>query len=188
MVDTPDTACVTPAGSISCGTVRTIIEPYFAAVQEVFVRFEEKHWGDSLCKSTKLRCSDEAHDAPRHFAGCYDDASMIVVAPLAVDLPEETLLGILAHEFGHALDFARPAELTLDADMEDVRVRRLPSSLKKARVLSNRYRQWEARNDDTVERAADAIARLVTGQHIGYTGACMLQTLRSGPERPEGLR
>lgn len=187
-MDIPDTACVEPAGSLSCGTVRAIIEPYFAAVQEVFVRFETRHWGDSLCRRTALRCSEEAHDAPRHFAGCYDDGSMIVVAPLAVDLPEETLLGILAHEFGHALDFARPAELALDADMEVVRVRRLPSSSKKARVLSNRYRQWAARDDDTVERAADAVARFVTGQHIGYTGACMLQTLRSGQERPQGLR
>lgn len=180
--------CVVAEGSLSCEDVRTIIEPYFRVVQAEFVAFECDRWGDSRVAKTRLKCSEEAHDTPRHFAGCLDDGSMIVVAPNAVDLPERTLLGILAHEFGHALDFCRPAELAVDPLAFEARVRRLPTSPKKERVLANRYRQWSARDDDAVERHADAIAELVTGASIGYAGPCSLQTLGQHAKRPLGLR
>lgn len=180
--------CVVTEGSLSCEDVRTIIEPYFRVVQAVFAAFEGEHWGESRVAKTRLKCSEDAHDTPRHFAGCLDDGSMIVVAPHAVDLPETTLLGILAHEFGHALDFCRPAELSVDPLAFEARVRRLPTSAKKERVLSNRYRQWKSRDDDAVERHADAIAELVTGASVGYSGPCSLQTLGEPTARPWGLR
>lgn len=157
-----------------------VVRPYFEAVREVYLAY-----GLSALKRTELRVDPKMHDTPRHFAACRDDARLILVAPEIADLPVSTLLGILAHEFGHAADFAYAGEWALRhrkvvrRDLEEA------GDEQRRRWLGG----WEARDDDAVELTADAIAELVTGERIGYQGPCLLQTLGGpGPRRPRGLR
>jgi hypothetical protein len=126
----------------------------------------------------------------RNFAATSEDAGVVVVAPEIVELPPETVVAIIAHEFGHVLDFAYPADYAL-AGEELLRWRgNIPSQdprAEQARVA--RIRQWERRDSDTVERTADQIASHVVGEPIVYSGPCLLQTFnRRGVRRPGGLR
>lgn len=152
---------------------RLILEPYYESLQEKFSAA-----GLERVEDTKLLCSEELHDTSRHFAGCTTDGSRIYVAPQLVELPESTVLGILAHELGHAADFLYPAEFLLRGD----------------RVVlvepdKHRKKGWRQRDDDTVELVADAVAEGVLGTQIGYRGPCKLQSLGvGGGRRPKGLR
>lgn len=159
-----------------------ILEPYFLAVRAHFI---------GSCPSVKkvsLDVTREMHDTARHFAGW--NGRSVLVAPEMVQLPEETVLAILSHEFGHAVDFLHPGAYVLVDGEGLVRQGEVTGKDKRAeQARVARARRWEKRDDDTVERTADAIAEMVTGQSIGYAGPCLLQTFGAGVRpRPEGLR
>jgi hypothetical protein len=165
--------CAETSTELSPREARLVLEPYYEALQE---RYAEA--GLERVQDTKLRCSPELHDTPRHFAGCQTDGAVIYVAPQLVELPESTVMGILAHELGHAADFLYPAEFLLRGDQVVL-------------VEPDKYRRkgWKQRDDDTVELVADAIAELVLDTQIGYRGPCQLQNLGvGGVRRPKGLR
>lgn len=151
---------------------RMVIEPYFEELQESFVEA-----GFTQAASVKLRCRSDMHDTDRHFAGCTTDGGMIFVAPEMVDLQPETVLGILAHELGHALDFLYPGSFLLREDHVIL-----------VEADKQRMKGWRKRDDDTVEITADLIAEYVLGSPIGYRGPCYLQSLGHFSPRPLGLR
>lgn len=154
--------------------VRLILEPYFEELQEQFIEA-----GLDRVTETRLRCKADMHDTPRHFAGCLHDGTVIYAAPELVEMPPDTVLGILAHELGHAVDFLYPGEFVLRGD---VVVRDLHPD-------RQRMKGWRKRDDDTVEITADLIAGQVMGAPIGYRGPCHLQSLGTGgARRPKGLR
>ena len=172
----------------------SVILPHFDAVRDVFAEYQPDG-GDRLrkLKSVKLEVTDSARDSERHFAGCRDDGLLIRMAPDAADLPINTLVAILAHEFGHAADFAFPGRWLVTAGA-DADASWLPSDGSKTlgnekmrERLTGWRKAWAHRAHDEVEWAADAIAHLVTGQRIGYCGPCMLQCFGGG-QRPAGLR
>lgn len=116
----------------------------------------------------------------------------MVVAPEIAELPEETLLAILSHEFGHATDFLYPTEFVLVDDGELVRLPSVPVKLidrKAEQANLARMNAWQRRDADTVERTADAIAERFTGHLVGYCGPCELQCFDRGHRpRRKGLR
>lgn len=165
--------CAETITTASPHEARLVLEPYFEELRE---RFLQAGW-DRLSK-TRLRCRLEQHDTPRHFAGCLEDGLQVYVAPQLIELSVETVLGILAHELGHAADFLYPGEFLLRGDHV---VHQAPDK--------ERLRGWRRRDDDTVEVVADLIAEQVIGAPIGYRGPCQLQMLGlSGRPRPVGLR
>lgn len=178
---------------LSCEEALLVAEPFFLVVRERFVEWEMATYGSSKSRKVRLECSAQLHQeagaireqtAFRHFAACSEDGDLIVMAPELVELPEAALLGIMAHEFGHALDFARPAHFGFDGDRL---VRQDPATMgDRRRVAAVRW--WRDRDLNVVEQMADQIAEVATGRRIGYTGPCMLQTLEGGSRRPAGLR
>ena len=148
-------------------------------MQEKFVEF-----GLARCNEVKLWCASWIHDTERHFAACTHDGDEIYCAPEMADLPEGVVLAIFAHEFGHAVDFLYPAQFGLGRDGV-VRRNFERVSDKQVRAWT---RGWRARDDDAVERTADAIAQHVLGTTIGYCGPCQLQCFNQGVRRPAGLR
>lgn len=160
------------------------VRPYDRAVREVFVAF-----GLKRLKRVALYVAPWVHDSTRHFAATKTDGRTVVLAPEAADLPDETLLAILAHEYGHAADYAYPGRfLLIDGELTDFWPEDgpLPAGLERRWLLRND--QWEERSDDDVERTADAIAERVTSKRIGYVGPCQLQAFDRGRARPQGLR
>jgi hypothetical protein len=156
-----------------------IIEPYFEAMAERFI----EEGGLGRVSKVGVVCDRTVRDAPRHFAGCREDGTLVVAAPELAELPYETVCAILAHELGHAADFLYPAEFVLGRDgwcrrdlseAEDKQVRRW-------------LQAWQERDHDLVELTADGIAELVLGIPIGYRGDCVLQSFGGSP-RPVGLR
>lgn len=163
----------------------SIIEPHFDAVRDVFIEHSPVAGTDlSRLRKTRLLIDPTMHDTPRHYAGCRDDGLQILIAPEAADLPTQMLVAILAHEFGHAADFAYPGRWLFTEQGQPARwVADDDSKIgRKARKL------WNSRNDDQVEWTADAIALAVTGKEIGYCGRCMVQCFDGGTKRPAGLR
>lgn len=188
--------CPTPQTNLDLQTARTIIEPYFIAAQERFAEYARSaHGSGKFVKRVHLEChpwrelSEELGFGIRNFAATSEDARTIVAAPEIVELPPETVSAIMAHEFGHVLDYAFPADYALAGD-ELLRWRgQIPNydpRADQARVA--RIRQWERRDSDTVEATADKIASHVTGHLISYSGPCLLQTFDRGIRRPPGLR
>jgi hypothetical protein len=161
-----------------------VLEPHFCAVRDAFVDFApEGGRSMSRLKRTRMVVDPSIHDSQRHYAACRDDGLLIKIAPEAASLELENLVAILVHEFGHAADFAYPAQWIMvqrgqpavwigDRDDKPGRTWR---------------RMWQERTDDQVEWSADAIGEAVTGLEIRYCGPCMLQCF-SGIERPAGLR
>jgi hypothetical protein len=166
-----------------------VVSPYFKAVKEVFVRA-----GALLTKRVRLEIAEWAHDKPRHFAATDESGRLVVVAPEFANLPEGTILAILAHEFGHAVDFLYPARFLLVDDGELIEMPEVPpegelidSKAEQASIA--RSRAWRRRDKDLVERTADAIAEHFTGLTIGYCGPCELQCFNRGRRpRRSGLR
>lgn len=156
-----------------------VIEPYFVTVRDRFVRF-----GLERCSRTKLWCAPWVHDTPRHFAACTDDGLNIYVAPETADLPDGTVLAILAHEFGHATDFLYPAEFALGREGVTRRDFAAVSDKQTRAWISG----WRGRDEDAVEFCADGIAEHVLHMPIGYQGPCQLQCFNCGDGRPAGLR
>jgi hypothetical protein len=185
------------AGSRTCSTTITpvdddeaflITDAYFIAVRERFEEKEHELFGAGKTARVRLEVESSWHGMPRAFAGCSETGQLIVVAPEIVELPPATVAGILAHEFGHALDFLYPGVFLLNDDRE-LAGGAMPTADDKpsARERTARMRRWSSRTSDEVEFTADAVARAVMGQHIGYTGPCLLQTLKRGVRRPAGL-
>ncbi len=187
--------CRRPETDVDPETARTIVEPYFEAAKELFVLHERTHYQPtSKLKHVRLECRSwqQLHDqedfTARNFAATTDDGGVIVVTPEIVELPEESLAAIIAHEFGHAYDFKYPARFVL-MDGELLRFNDEPNESKAAeRSRIARMKQWESRSGDAVEMVADAIATEVIGLPIRYSGECRLQTFGPGIRRPRGLR
>lgn len=173
---------------------RLILEPHFHAVRDTFAAHVPNGAGRPLgeLSKTEFFVDQAVRTSDRHFAACREDGRLIVLAPQAVDLDLDTLVAILAHEFGHAADFAYPGDWMLlhpgEEEQHVIWVRGLDDP------RANRWRSslWRERGRDEIEMTADAIAEAVTGQRIMYCGGCTLQCFH-GPEvkhtrRPEGLR
>lgn len=173
--------------SLSLDEAEAVIEPYFTAVKETF-----QESGATLTKSVRLELAEWAHDKPRHYAATEDTGRLIVVAPEFAELPEGTILAILSHEFGHAVDFLYPGEFMVVDDGELVMMPKIPKGALESRQTEAaiaRARVWRDRDKDTVERTADAIAEHFTGRLIGYSGPCELQSFERGVRpRRLGLR
>lgn len=162
-----------------------VLDPYFCAVQEQFRKKAKR------VSRVTLEIAPWVRDSPRHFAGCSESGTPIVAAPELAELPEETVLAIFAHEFGHAVDFLYPAQFAMTEEGELIRLPDVPDGKLDARGAEHhvaRMRQWRARDADLVERTADAIAEEITMRTIGYCGPCHLQCFDRGRPRPVGLR
>ncbi len=165
-----------------------VLEPHFEAVRDVFSSYEvEPHIKMEKIHSVKMIIDPAIRDVERHHAACRDDGSMILFSPQAAFLNLETLVAIIAHEFGHAADHLYPGcwlitkngrgenEATWIGDCDS--------------KYHRKYRNlWHQRNRDQIEWSADAIASKVVGKRITYCGPCLLQCFSGGIERPEGLR
>jgi len=181
-------ACEQRVTEVSPEESMLIVEPLVQAVRERFIEWEMATLGSSKTRKVRTESWQEMHDTPRHFAGCSESGLTIAFAPEIVELPEETVLGILAHEFGHSIDFLYPGRFVL-RDREVIGWREMGGEGKReAQAARAAIRQWQQRDPDQVEFDADAIAQYVTGQTIGYSGPCMLQGLNAGARRPQGLR
>lgn len=163
----------------------SVLRPYFDAVRDVYVE-----WGLERMADVRFVITTEVHDKRRHFAATTEDGKRMLYAPQIVELPHDTLIAIIAHEFGHAADFAYPA-LWVTPDDGPGRATFLDALGEKfwdTKAGRTRVAEWQRRNRDQVEWSADSIAEAVTGKRIGYAGDCVLQTLRGGVDRPMGLR
>lgn len=166
----------------------SIIRPYFDAVRDEFASFVPMGARESMSLLSEAIFVVEAdrHDSPRHFAACRDDGLHLSFAPQLVELPVENMVAILAHEFGHAADFAYPGYWRLQPGCPGVAEWiGDPETTKWGRHW---LRTWMDRGRDHVEWTADGIATAVTGRSIGYCGPCALQAFDRGLERPKGLR
>jgi hypothetical protein len=166
---------------LDCQEALLVLEPFFLEIQDIFVREARL----TRCARTELYCAPWVHDSPRHFAACRDDGRVIVVAPEMAELPVESVVGIMSHEFGHAADYLYPAQFTLDSDHKAARRQRREFGDTQWIRLS---KAWSRRDEDLVELTADAVAELATGNRIGYLGPCQLQAFDRGKARPQGLR
>lgn len=174
----------------------SVLLPHFDAVRDIYVAFSPEP-GVTLGRAAKVRfvIDEKFHDKPRHFAATTEDGLRMYFAPQIVDLDEERVVAIIAHEFGHAVDFLYPHRWITAPDGpgparwvstdDEERFRR------SIRLHGERYewpRLWRERNADQIEWAADGIAEAVTGKKILYSGKCVLQNFSRGIERPVGLR
>lgn len=174
--------------------VAAVLQPHFDAVRDTFAKFSPTK-GVKLSGLRKVKFIIDGSagrggtDLPdcegRHFAATRDDGLLMYYAPEIVDIPHDTLVAILAHEFGHAADHMYPAHWVMP-----------PRGPGEATWIGSaetkQHRQWQQlwrdRSRDQIEWAADGIAQAVIGLRIGYAGACMLQSFAGGAERPAGLR
>ena len=167
-----------------------ILEPYFEAAREVYLEYsEQRGLRVKGIRQVRLECRDDMHDSPRHFAGASEDGNLIAFAPQMVDLPEDTVAAILAHEFGHIVDFLNPGRF--HCDVEERKLIFLPEEdegERGERVRVARLRQWRKRDHHAVELTADLIAEQAIGKRIGYSGPCRLQGFSRGVPRPPHLR
>jgi hypothetical protein len=188
-------SCRQPRPVLDCDAALLVAEPYFLAVREELLPYEQRLLGTRRLERVRLECAPwrqlhtEHGFGARNFAGTSDSGDLIVVCPELVELPPESVAAILAHELGHALDFLHPGrwlltggELVLYRDPESAS----EQDLDRTRVA--RSRQWEARERDLIEQTADALASEATGRQIRYAGPCLLQTFERGRPRPAGLR
>jgi hypothetical protein len=173
-------ACPELTTDLSIEEAEAILDPYYSAVRERYLEA-----GLERVTKPRLAVRRWVHDTPRHFAACREDGSEIVVAPEIVELSQEILVGILAHEFGHAVDFLYPGEFWLGRSRV---TRRTLADAGSETQWVRWQRAWSERDEDVVERVADGIASSVMGSPIGYLGPCWLQSFTGGAPRPVGLR
>ncbi len=162
----------------------SILVPCFDSVRDKFAAYEPVA-GQSLDKllRTRLLVDPAIADSERHYAACRDNGLEIIMSPDAADLPSENLVAIIAHEFGHAADFAYPGcWLFVSQDDPAVWVGRDGKGSSKSRNL------WNARSLDQIEWTADSIVLAITGHSVGYCGRCLVQCFEGGKKRPKGLR
>src|SRR5690606_21958421 len=136
----------------------------------------------------------------RHYARTHTSGSHMEIAPTACDLPFDTLVAILAHEFGHAADFLYPGSFSWPVHRAGPSVWVGESAACRAAAWRQVFGKanarsrtadddvapavhwmsaWEHRNDDQIEWAADGITELVTGRRVRYAGEQMLQDRKS---------
>lgn len=169
---------------------REILRPHWDAMRDAYAEFVPPGADGPLVRVMEVRfdIDPEQHDSVRHFAACRDDGLHMVFAPqIVTELPVENIVAVLAHEFGHALDFLYPAHWRMpDHGPGKAEWIGQPEATKWGRHWA---RKWASRTRDQVEWAADGIAEAVTGQHITYVGERLLQSFGCvGIERPAGLR
>lgn len=129
------------------------------AFDKWFDRVEQKFPDFGLLE---LHSDVKAHDGGRHFAYCKDgDPLAIAFAPEAEDLPETNVLGLMAHEFGHAIDFR------YGKDELQKQLGKLPQD---------------------IEKRADAIANAIFNITIKYDQNLVQCISCKGVPRPKGLR
>lgn len=183
-----------------------VMQPHFDAVLDIFDGFEPVPGFRLRVRHVKYGIVAAAHDAERHFARTRTDGKWMELAPEMADLPCQAVDGILAHEFGHVVDFLYPGFWSwpiASAGQVSWVGRRHAEAWRVAfgnrqatsrRAADDSYpaqnwmRAWEGRTADQIEWAADGIAQFVTGTRIGYSGPCMLQCPGHGVDRPNGLR
>jgi len=175
------TACPDLTTDLTNEEAHAIIEPYFHVVRDDYVGA-----GLELCRRTRLVVDPKMHDTHRHFAACQDDGLVIYIAPEAAELPDMSLVAIVAHELGHATDFLYPGQFAMRGDDEPAEYRD-PQSMK-AKHWHRWLKDWGKRDADLVELSADAIAHRVMGVRFGYRGPCLIQTYGATRLRPVGLR
>lgn len=161
--------------------VYAVVQPYFDAVRDVFAQFAPES-GVKLtkCKKTKFLVDAKVgrggtklpNCEGRHFAATRDDGLLMYIAPKLIELPEENVVAILSHEFGHAIDHLYPAHWIMPPAGPGKATWVGTDTTKEHR---NWQRLWRQRTSDQVEWAADGIAEAITGQQIGYCGDCMVQ-------------
>lgn len=136
------------------------------AAHRKYLRAAKKRLPDLAPVAFSVR--DDAGDGGRHYAYCQqhpDGATSIAFSPNAFSLPDAHVQGLMAHEFGHAIDFQFPA-----AEI----ARRLGEGIPRER-----------------ERRADEIAARVFGHDIEYDPRIgHVQCIDCGgvTPRPKGLR
>lgn len=168
---------------LSAPEAYVVLEPYYEAVRERFVE-----QGLERCRHVSLEIAGWVHDSERHYAATAPWGKLIVAAPELADLPDETVLAILGHEFGHATDFLYPGDFLFRRDELVRMMAPNPEDKRQLQAHAARMRVWKERDDDLVERTADAIGADVLGRPIGYCGPCKLQCFERGVRRPDGLR
>ena len=141
------------------------------------------HDGLTRLAATRFRVGSIPGSTRRTLAATTEDGLEILMSPKLMDYPVDIRRGVVMHELGHAVDFLYPALVSLSRDSRDLIVSK--ESFAARRALST----WKRREHDEVERFADSIAERAFGVTIGYTGPCLLQSIRGGVRpRPEGLR
>ena len=177
------------APDLTPAQMRATLRDAFETIRGLYLRA-----GADKVSVTKLKVEDWVRDKPRHFAACRTDGSTILLSSELALLPSKNMGAIIAHEFGHAMDYLYPGCFLLTRQGTlDVRASGRRSN---QGIPKERYAYWENRSDDAVEATADAIAERVLGVKIGYCGPCNLQTLLIGAAdergctrpRPTGLR
>jgi|JI10StandDraft_1071094.scaffolds.fasta_scaffold22059_12 hypothetical protein len=119
--------------------VRAAFDECFDALMEQFPDF-----GDLELHQDEKAGGDNGHGSERQFGYCMDGNPIrVAFAAKTEDLPVANIRGLMAHEFGHALDYRYGDELG------KMLGQRLPAG---------------------VERRADAIAKAVFGRTIKYDG------------------
>lgn len=158
-------------------------EPYW---DEVVESFKSAGFAEPSHVS-RIVFTDEVRDSCRHFAAMRMDGKLLYLSPEIVEMPEETILGIMAHEAGHAVDLQNPGIYWFrrQALLVSEPLDRLTS-----RELKKLMDAWHDRSDEEVERVADALAEQAMGLRMGYVGkpGCLVQALGRGKKRPPGLR
>jgi hypothetical protein len=190
----------------------TILEPHFDAVRDAFACFVPEGYKKPLERLGRVRyvMSPDMHDSERHYAATRTDGTLMLFAPEIVELPLDTMVAILGHEFGHAADFAYPGCWTWPFGRADKsywvgaeparkamawrtffgsRKARSRTEHDDAEPAAHWMRAWEDRSNDCVEWAADGICEAVTGRRPRYCGDCLVQCFApTGIDRPSGLR
>jgi hypothetical protein len=186
--------CARPCARLDCDSALAVAEPYFLAVCEQFLSYEQRAVGEQKCQRVRLECAPwarmraEEGFGVRNYAATSDNGDLVVFCPELVELPPETVAAIFAHEFGHALDFLHPGRWML-VDEELVLYHDGAGDEKQVdRSRVARMRQWRERPRDAIEQTADLLGTAATGRVICYGGPCLLQTFRRGSPRPQGLR
>ncbi len=169
-----------PEPPLSPEEAYVVLEPYFEVIRDEYLA-----QGFKKCKRTRLFIAPAMHDSPRHFGACKDDGSAILLAPELADVADTVMLAIMAHEFGHATDFLYPGEFVLGRS--GPAGRRIKSDVEE-KQWSKWLKAWHHRDEDVVERTADAIAERVMGVPYGYQGPCWIQSFDAARARPMGLR
>jgi len=172
-------ACAKVESDLSVEDAYGILLPFAEEVRELYLDA-----GFVAVKKVEFTVSRAMHDTARHFAACETSGRRILVAPELAELDHPFVVGILAHEFGHAVDFLYPVEFALGRGGVVRRRRASESDTQWVRWT----KAWEQRSDDVVEQTADGIAEKVWGAPIGYAGPCLLQNFQIGQRRPVGLR
>ena len=190
----PLAGCERPEAVVDCEAALAVLHSYFKAAQEEFGKFERDRLGGKRSARVILECApwDELPEdwGVRNYAATSEDGRTILVAPELVELPPDSVAAIMAHEFGHALDYLYPGRLLVARgellSFEDARGGdEQGDQARLARML-----QWKRIHEDrdAVENTADQIASAVLGREIRYAGPCLLQTFARAAARPKGLR